>query len=401
MEAARIVGSMPVITGHMKEVGYSSNYIKGLERSARWLVEMAGRCGSWDEVFEAVDDAWDSVSARGSVRCQLRLIRQYDELGVLPRSEGCVRYARRGSRDGLCEGFSSVIVAYESSPEAASKKPTTVRGEACNASSFLARLQAMGRTSASEVTEDDLIEVLTGPDGGPAFSPSYVKQVKAVLSAAHGVEGCDRLAAAIPVPKRWRKVGEVLTGDERSDVEDALADEGCALSLRDRAIGRLLLHTGMRASDMASLELRSIDWQLDTISIVQQKTEEPLTLPLVPQVGNAIFDYLTGARGTSPDPHVFLSNDWPYGGMSAGGVGDVANKVLAVAGVARRGGARTFRRSLATAIMGDGIDRSVIAATLGHSSPRSTERYMVADVEGLRRLALDVSRFPVAEGVLR
>ena len=37
MEAARIVGSMPVITGHMKEVGYSSNYIKGLERSARWL----------------------------------------------------------------------------------------------------------------------------------------------------------------------------------------------------------------------------------------------------------------------------------------------------------------------------------------------------------------------------
>ena len=61
MEAARIVGSMPVITGHMKEVGYSSNYIKGLERSARWLVEMAGRCGSWDEVFEAVDDAWDSV----------------------------------------------------------------------------------------------------------------------------------------------------------------------------------------------------------------------------------------------------------------------------------------------------------------------------------------------------
>ncbi len=109
MEAARIVGSMPVITGHMKEVGYSSNYIKGLERSARWLVEMAGRCGSWDEVFEAVDDAWDSVSARGSVRCQLRLIRQYDELGVLPRSEGCVRYARRGSRDGLCEGFSSVV----------------------------------------------------------------------------------------------------------------------------------------------------------------------------------------------------------------------------------------------------------------------------------------------------
>ena len=42
----------------------------------------------------------------------------------------------------------------------------------------------------------------------------------------------------------------------------------------------------------------------------------------------------------------------------------------------------------------------MIAATLGHASPSTTERYMIADVEGLRRRALDVSAFPVAEGVL-
>ena len=401
MDSAGIAGLLPAIMVHMREVGYSDGYVKGLERTTRWLVGIADGCGGWDEAFAAVDGAWGSESSRQGARCHLRLVRQYDELGVLPRTEGCVRYARRGARDGLCEGFSSIVRAYEASPEAASKKASTVRNEASNASAFLARLQALGRTRASEVGEDDLIEVLSGPDGGPAYSPSHVKQVKAVLLAARGVEGCERLAAAIPVPKRWRKVGEVLTGGERADVEAALSDDGCALSLRDRAIGRLLLHTGMRASDIASLGLRSIDWRLDTIGIVQQKTEEPLTLPLVPQVGNAIYDYLTGERGTSADPHVFLSKDWPYGRMSAGGVGDVANKILAVAGVGRRGGARAFRRSLATAMMGDGVDRSVIAATLGHSSQRSTERYMVADAEGLRRLALDVSRFPVADGVLR
>ena len=51
-------------------------------------------------------------------------------------------------------------------------------------------------------------------------------------------------------------------------------------------------------------------------------------------------------------------------------------------------------------MMSAGVDRSVIAATLGHASPASAESYMSADVEGLRRRALDVSRFPIAEGAL-
>ena len=148
-------------------------------------------------------------------------------------------------------------------------------------------------------------------------------------------------------------------------------------------------------------------WEADEISIVQQKTGSPLTLPLTPKVGNAIFDYVTEERGANADAHLFVSTKWPFGGLTAASVYKTSCAVLDAAGV-RCGdgdarGARLFRRRAATAMLGGGIDRAVAASVLGHTDAKTTERYMQADVEGLRAHAsLDVSRFSRAdEGVVR
>ncbi|MBR3326072.1 MAG: tyrosine-type recombinase/integrase [Atopobiaceae bacterium] len=166
----------------------------------------------------------------------------------------------------------------------------------------------------------------------------------------------------------------------------------------------MLYYTGMRACDVAALRLDSIDWELDLVEIVQAKTGVPLTLPLTAHVGNAVWDYVNGDRGASTVPNVFVSRRWPYGAISADAVRSVSAKIFDAAGVrctpGCRRGTHLFRRTAATAMLGSGAERSVIAAALGHSSPVTTERYIAADVDGLRRRAIDVSGFPVAEGVL-
>ena len=184
-----------------------------------------------------------------------------------------------------------------------------------------------------------------------------------------------------------------LTADESAAVAAALSDPQSDLTQRDRAIGCLLHYTGMRACDVAALTLGSIDWDRDLISVTQQKTGAPLRLPLQPQVGNAIFDYVTGERGGSRDPHVFLSDEYPHGGLEASSVYNVARLVLGAAGVGSPGGSHAFRRAVATSMLGSGVDPQVASAVLGHQSPRTTEGYMVASVEGLRRCSLDVSRW--------
>lgn len=389
---------------HMREVGYSDDYADCAERLIAKLVAAAREFEDWDDAASWVARTWKVRSTGNHMKILLGHVRRFCEGGELPRSGGPVRHDGPTVRDGLCPGFAAVLDAYENGPDAAGKAESTVRVEVSNASTLLARLEALGRTSLSEVTEDDLIEALTGPDGKPAFSAGYARHARSAILGAHGVEGRERVAALIPVPRPWRKVGDVLSEDERDKVREALSDPGSPLGQRDRAMGCLLFYTGMRACDISALGLDAIDWENDSISTVQRKTGAPLALPLVAHVGNALFDYVTGERGPSGDPHVFLSLSWPYGGIKPKTVYRVAGKVLDAAGVrGSEGGQRgshLFRRTLATSMMGAGADRSVIMATLGHSSPAMAERYVVADVEGLRRRSLDVSAFPVAEGVL-
>ena len=52
------------------------------------------------------------------------------------------------------------------------------------------------------------------------------------------------------------------------------------VSARDAAITLLALSTGLRACDIVALRLGDVDWRGHTIGIVQQKTGNPLTLPL-------------------------------------------------------------------------------------------------------------------------
>ena len=395
MDGSVLESRWPELVGHMSKAGYSEQYVAKARRLAAELVEVMPELEDWDDAAAWLDSSCGSASARHDKKILLGHIRRFCESGELPRSEGwSPRHDGPSTRGGLCPGFAAVVDAYERGPEAAGKAESTVRTEAANAAGLLARLEALGRTSLAEVTEDDLIEVLTGPDGGPAFSAGYVRHARTAILGARGVEGRERIAALIPVPKAWRKVGDVLSEGERSKVRAALSDPDSPIRQRDRAIGCLLFCTGMRACDIAGLRLDAIDWEGDSISVVQRKTGRPLELPLVAQVGNALFDYVTGERGESGDPHVFLSLAWPYGALGRGAVAGVRT------GEGDGRGSHLFRRTLATAMMGAGVDRSVITATLGHSSPATAERYMVADVAGLRRRSLDVSAFPMAEGVL-
>ncbi|MBW8381490.1 MAG: tyrosine-type recombinase/integrase, partial [Youngiibacter sp.] len=84
------------------------------------------------------------------------------------------------------------------------------------------------------------------------------------------------------------------------------------LTLRDKALGMLLMYTGLRSCDLAGMTLNSIDWVNDRILIHQQKTEVPLELPLSATIGNSIYDYLSSERPKSVENHLFLSLTKPF-----------------------------------------------------------------------------------------
>ena len=148
--------------------------------------------------------------------------------------------------------------------------------------------------------------------------------------------------------------------------------------------------------------MTSIDWDRDFIYIRQQKTEIPFELPLTAVVGNAIYDYLTSERPNTESRYLFVSQHKPYERLKNRSIGNVAVKIMKVAGIRQskgdRKGFHIFRHHLATALLGNGVPQPVISRTLGHTSPDSLDSYLRADFPQLEGMLHQHRTFPCAKG---
>lgn len=192
-----------------------------------------------------------------------------------------------------------------------------------------------------------------------------------------------------------RKIPEYYSSDEIRAILGAV-DRANSIGKRDYAMILLGSRYGMRIGDIRKLQLSEIDFQKNTISIIQQKTQRPLALPLLPEVGWAIIDYLKNGRPASNSPYVFLRHVVPFEKL-----GDNDNmeymlrKYANAAGIVKTGSHRRssfhmLRYSLASDLLSQNISLTTISGILGHSELNVTSKYTQLDIDHLRECALEV-----------
>lgn len=157
----------------------------------------------------------------------------------------------------------------------------------------------------------------------------------------------------------------------------------------------LLCYLGMRAGDVINLKFSDIDWNNGVIHYNQQKTENPLSLPLLDEVKYPLIDYIKNARHESADPeYVFATLYAPYTRYhQASSIFRMVDQCMQMAGIEYEGrhhGPHALRHSLATNLMTENVPISAIANILGHSSTKSTEVYLTVDETHLKELSLEV-----------
>ena len=388
---------------HMVEEGYSEGHVRNVNREIDWIRRNGDGYVSYEEACLARESESGSGSPWRGYRTVYGILKRFDLDGELPRRGHLDPLSGRNAYHLLAPGFMEVIDRYGKCAESRGLAESTAYHYRSVTSSFLLAMQGLGRASLGEVTEDDVLAYFADESGGPAYSSAVSGPIARVLSSDLGDLSADaaRVASCVPIAKDGRKNVQYLTPEEVEAVRKAIGD-GSPLCLRDRAMGTLMLHTGMRASDVAALSLSDIVWESDEIRITQRKTGVPLRLPLTAVVGNALYDYIVGERPASGDPHVFLSRREPHVPVTPYAVRSCAGRIYDAAGIRQREGDRRgthlFRHNAATTMVSSGTAPAVASAVLGHASPESLGRYLSADVEGLRRCALDVSRSPVGEG---
>lgn len=184
----------------------------------------------------------------------------------------------------------------------------------------------------------------------------------------------------------------VFTAEEVERILENI-DNNNPTGKRNYAIILTVAKLGLRVSDALDLRFDSIDWDKKRISIKQRKTGIPLELPLLEDVGWAIIDYLKYGRPESSCRNIFVCHRPPYDELSVN-FSKTISRAVQKAGIKtppnKTVGTHTFRHSIATSMLDNGVELAKIAQTLGHTSPESSEEYISLSVSMLRQCALEV-----------
>lgn len=198
---------------------------------------------------------------------------------------------------------------------------------------------------------------------------------------------------------RWvkhEKVPSFFTVDEVRAIETSI-DRSSGVGKRNYAMLLLASRLGLRASDIAHLKFTNIDWEKNEISFVQYKTGNPISLPLLNDVGNAIIDYLKYGRFKSESKQVFISSRAPYIPANKSIVCSAIREVITKSKVktdGRRHGPHSMRHSLACCLLKNEVPMPVISETLGHTKTDTTMTYLRIDLTSLLKCALAVPPVP-------
>lgn len=173
-------------------------------------------------------------------------------------------------------------------------------------------------------------------------------------------------------------------------------DRSTPLGKRNYLILLLASEYGMRASDIRSLSLKHIDWESNTILFNQQKTDIPVSYPLIPSIGNAIIEYLKYGRPPGGDDVIIVRHDSKRKGLrlSSGGIYSIVEGAFKNSNISnwqkKKHGPHSLRHSFASNLLKHGAGYYIISMTMGHSYAETTKTYLQIDFDQLRKCSLQI-----------
>jgi len=374
-----------VVVAELRAAGYMEStigqYAKSMRALARYVDE---RGGVYDAGLGAAFASMTVSPRTGRFSAQRRfdyrrLVAVFDSYVRAGRVDLTVRRRGGGGPEPTASGFAALDVAWEAEMDRRGLAPATRAAYGRVARSYLVFLQERGITDLHRADGGSVLAFLESLLDRWAKSSLFwvVSNLRPFLTFTGRPDLVD--AANLAGVKRSHAIITVLDDeDEFRVVRACTSDE---VSARDAAITLLALTTGLRACDIVGLRLGDIDWRGSTIGIVQQKTGNPLTLPLPALLVSRLADYLLGERPSSVDDHVFLRSVAPHTRLTDhAAVHRVIVATFRKAGVTDvKAGSRFLRRNAASRLLAAAVPLPTISAVLGHARPESTNQYMSVD----------------------
>ncbi len=189
----------------------------------------------------------------------------------------------------------------------------------------------------------------------------------------------DNPARLVTSPKLPKPLPSVPTAEEANNLIDSVGD-----SARDRAILEFLYGCGIRAAELAGLNVADVDRRGGYIRVRGKGKKERL-VPLGSKADAALEKYL-GARAAllkpgGEQPALFLN--LRGGRLTTRSVGRIVKRWALLAGADTGLHPHSFRHAFATHLLSDGADLRAIQELLGHASLSTTQKYTHTSIRQL------------------
>jgi site-specific recombinase XerD len=277
---------------------------------------------------------------------------------------------------------------------------TTINNYEIYLHSFNCFLSERGIRSISKITQAIILEFISG------LSPSKpaARHVSLCILRNYAQylyeQGLVNMDYSKKIPSdNYKQQSRLPSTFSKEEIELLInsIDRGNPKGKRDYAMFLLALKLGIRSSDIANLKFENISWNTNEFTFEQQKTGRCITLPILPEIGNAIIDYLKYGRPVSNESHCFLQVVYPYGKIAPHDIANAVQFYLKRAGINlhnRKHGPHALRHSFASGLLNEATPLPVISEALGHSTSMSTMFYLRINVTSLKQCALDVPQVP-------
>ena len=197
-------------------------------------------------------------------------------------------------------------------------------------------------------------------------------------------------AELISSPRVPKKLPAYLAENETAAVVEM--PQGTTLkAVRDRAILELLYASGLRVSELVSLDEDEVDMRQETVRVLGKGNKERI-VPFGSFAAKALQEYFdakhaagAATRGSDGAIPAFLSVRTPPQRISARDVQRLVVRVRLGLKSSRRVTPHTLRHSFATHLLERGADLRSIQELLGHESLSTTQKYTHVSIQHLKK----------------
>ena len=188
----------------------------------------------------------------------------------------------------------------------------------------------------------------------------------------------------IKQPKLGLHIPDYLTIDEVNKLLDIKINT--PFDARNKAILELLYATGLRISELISLEFNNIDFEECIVRVVGKGNKERI-VPIYDKALKALLDYIENYRPLllikGNRSLLFINNHGE--GLTRQAVFKMIKKECLIKGISKEISPHTLRHTFATHLLQNGADLRVIQELLGHSSLSTTQIYTHISNEKLKK----------------